>query len=297
MKTKRKIFIAFILNLIFSVFEVIGGIFTGSVAITSDAIHDFGDAISIGTSYFLEKTSCKKPNNKYTYGYLRFSVLGGFLTTAILLISSTITIYNAILRFTEPKPINYNAMIIFAVVGFLINLIATYFTHGGKSINQKAVNLHMLEDVLGWLIVLIGAIVIRFTNLYIIDPILSIIVSIFILINCYKNLKLILDIFLIKTPKNVDIDNLIDNIKKFEKVVDVHSLHILSVDGEINCLTLHLVVSELDSTIKTKVKEEIKKHQISHITIEMETDLEDCEEKSFSLKKQVHHCTHSHCHH
>ena len=104
MKTKRKIFIAFILNLIFSVFEVIGGIFTGSVAITSDAIHDFGDAISIGTSYFLEKTSYKKPNNKYTYGYIRFSVLGGFLITAILLISSTITIYNAILRFTEPKP-------------------------------------------------------------------------------------------------------------------------------------------------------------------------------------------------
>ena len=195
MKTKRNIFIAFILNLSFSIFELVGGFLTGSVSIFSDAIHDFGDATSIGASYFLEKLSNKKPNKKYTFGYARFSVLGGSITTFILLISSTIVIYNAVLRIINPIEINYNAMLIFAIIGLVVNLIATYFTHGGHSINQKAVNLHMLEDVLGWLVVLIGAIVIKFTAFYIIDPILSIIVALFVIFNSMKNLIQIMDIF------------------------------------------------------------------------------------------------------
>ena len=216
MKTKRNIFIAFILNLLFSIFELIGGFLTGSVAITSDAIHDFGDATSIGTSFFLEKLSDKKPNHKYTYGYARFSVLGGLITTLILLISSIIVIYNAILRIINPTIINHDGMLIFAIIGLIVNLIATYFTHGGHSINQKAVNLHMLEDVLGWLVVLIGAIVIKFTNFYIIDPILSIVVALFVIINSIKNLIQIMNIFLIKTPKNIDINEITEHILKVD---------------------------------------------------------------------------------
>ena len=204
MKTKRKIFIAFILNLLFSIFELFGGFITGSVAIASDAVHDFGDAISIGGAYFLEKISGKKPDKKYTYGYARFSVLGGLLTTFILFTSSGIVIYNAVLRIITPTTIDYNGMLIFAIIGLLVNLVATYFTHGGKSINQKAVNLHMLEDVLGWLVVLIGALVMKFTNFYIIDPILSIAVALFVVINCVKNVIQIANVFLIKTPKEID---------------------------------------------------------------------------------------------
>ena len=214
MKTKRNIFIAFILNSLFSIFELVGGVFTKSVAITSDAIHDFGDAISIGIAYMCEKLSDKKPNNKYTFGYARFSVLGGLITTVILLISSGIVIYNAILRIINPIKINYNGMLIFAIIGLIINLVATYYTHGGKSINQKAVNLHMIEDVLGWLVVLIGAIVIKITNLYIIDPIMSLMVALFIIVNSIKNLIKILDIFLVKTPKNIDVNHLSEQLKK-----------------------------------------------------------------------------------
>ena len=148
MKTKGKIFIAFILNFFFSIFEFIGGIITGSVAIASDAVHDFGDALSIGISYFLEKLSGKKPNEKYTYGYARFSVLGGLITTLILLVSSIIIIYNAILRIITPTVIDYDKMIIFAIVGLIVNLVATYFTHGGKSINQKAVLIFCLQNLI-----------------------------------------------------------------------------------------------------------------------------------------------------
>ena len=121
MKTKRNIFIAFILNLLFSIFEIFGGFITGSVAIASDAIHDFGDAATIGLAYFLEKISDKKPNTNYTYGYARFSVLGGLITTVILLISSGIVIYNAILRIILPISVDYNGMLIFATIGLTVN--------------------------------------------------------------------------------------------------------------------------------------------------------------------------------
>ena len=294
MTAKRNIFIAFILNLLFSIFELFGGIITGSVAITSDAIHDFGDATSIGTAYFLEKISHKKPNDKYTYGFLRFSVLGALITTLILLISSVIVVYNAIFRIINPIEIDYNGMLIFAIVGLIVNLIATYFTHGGKSINQKAVNLHMLEDVLGWLIVLIGAIIIRFTNLYIIDPILSILLAIFIMVNSIKNLIQIMQIFLIKTPKNININELIKHVKSIDGVIDAHHIHVWTIDGETNLATLHLVVKEYDSTIKEKVKEELNEHGISHTTIEMETEKENCKEKTCDIKQREDH---SHCHH
>lgn len=293
MKTKRNIFIAFILNLAFSIFELIGGFITGSFAITSDALHDFGDAIGIGSSFFLENTSTKKPNEKYTYGYARFSVLGGVITTFILLIGSVVVIYNAVLRIINPVTIQYNKMIIFAVVGLLVNALATYFTHGGNSINQKAVNLHMLEDVLGWLIVLIGAVIMRFTNFYILDPILSIIVALFIIVNCLKNSKSILEIFLIKTPKNIAIKELIAHLTSIEGIIEVHHLHVWSLDGETNCATLHVVVNEYKEEIKNTVKEELAEHGITHSTIEIETKLEDCKEKSCEIKK----ATNTHCHH
>ena len=164
MKSDKKILVAFILNLLFSIFEFIGGTISNSVAIISDSIHDLGDSLSIGISYFLEKKSNKKPDHKFTYGYKRYSVIGSVITTLILLVGSVLVIYNAIIRIIDPKDINYNGMIIFAAIGVVINFLAAYFTKDGHSLNQKAVNLHMLEDVLGWAIVLFGAIVMRFTN-------------------------------------------------------------------------------------------------------------------------------------
>ena len=158
MKTDKNIFIAFILNLSFSIFELLGGLYTGSIAILTDSIHDFGDAISIGVSYFLEKKSKKKPNNKYTYGYLRYSVFGSIITTTILFVGSALVIFESIKRILNPVEINYTGMLILAIIGVIVNIIATYTTREGDSLNQKAVNLHMLEDVLGWVVVLIGSI-------------------------------------------------------------------------------------------------------------------------------------------
>ena len=195
-----RILTAFLLNLCFSVFELIGGIFTGSVAILSDALHDLGDAAGIGCSFFLEKKSRKAPDATHTYGYARYSVLGGLITTVILLAGSCLVICNAVLRLLNPSPIDYNGMLIFAVVGVAVNLAAAIFTRHGESLNQKAVNLHMLEDVLGWIVVLIGALVMRFTDWVFIDPLMSIAVAIFILVHAVGTLREILNLFLEKTP-------------------------------------------------------------------------------------------------
>ena len=296
MKTEKNILIAFILNLSFSIFEIIGGFFTGSVAIISDAIHDMGDAASIGISYFLEKKSKKQPDETYTYGYVRFSVIGSVITTLILLFGSVMVIYNAVMRIFNPVEINYNGMIIFAVVGALVNFVAAYFTKDGDSLNQKAVNLHMLEDVLGWIVVLIGAIIMRFTDVSIIDPVMSIAVAVFILVNAVKNLKEVLDLFLEKIPHNISIEEIKEHITEIDGVQSVHHVHIWSMDGNLNFATMHIVANENSHTIKDKIREELKEHGIGHATLEIESPTDHCHEEHCHIEFNNSH-SHSHHHH
>ncbi len=294
MKTERNILITFILNLAFSVFEFIGGIVTGSVAIVSDAIHDVCDAASIGFSYFFEKKSKKQPDEVYTYGYARYSVIGGFVTTLILVISSVIIIFNSINRIINPTEINYNGMIIFAVVGVCVNFCAALFTRGKGSLNQKAVNLHMIEDVLGWIVVLIGAVVMKFTDLVVIDAIMSAGVSVFILINAIRHLKKIFVLFLDKIPENVDVEKVKKCLYEIDGVIDVHHLHIRSVDGMSISASLHVVTDEESCVIKEKIREVLREKEIEHVTIEIETSSEHCDEKNCQL---VYNSNSDHCHH
>lgn len=298
MKTEKNILIAFLLNMFFSIFELLGGIYTNSVAIISDAIHDFGDAISIGVSYGLEKKSKKKPDEKYTYGYSRYSVLGATITNTILIVGSILVIFNAIKKIINPVEINYDGMIIFAIVGVIVNFFAAYVTRHGDSLNQKAVNLHMLEDVLGWVVVLIGAIIIKFTNITVIDPIMSIGVALFILNHAINGFKEIIDIFLEKTPDDIKIDELKEHLLNINGVKDIHHIHIWSIDGHNNFATMH-VVTELDNTkiLKHEIKEELKEHGISHITIEIEEPGEECEEIECVINNECEHKHHHHHHH
>ena len=295
MKTERNILIAFILNLAFSIFEFVGGFFTGSVAIVSDAVHDIGDATSIGISYFLEKKSKKKPDEHYTYGYARYSVIGSVVTTLILLVGSVLVVYNAILRIIDPTPINYNGMIIFAIVGAAVNFLAALFTREGDSLNQKAVNLHMLEDVLGWIVVLVGAIIMRFTDFALIDPLMSIGVAIFIFVNAFRNLKEAIDLFLEKTPHGIEIDEIREHLCHIDGVNDVHHIHVWSMDGQSNYATLHVVAEGDSHKIKEAVREELAEHGIAHATLELEAPGEHCHEKDCNPK--THEGGHGHHHH
>lgn len=297
MKTEKNILIAFILNLAFSIFEFIGGTITGSVAIISDAIHDIGDAASIGVAYFLEKKSKKKPDGIYTFGYTRYSVIGSVLITLILFMGSAAVIFNSIERIFNPVEINYNGMILFALIGTAVNLCAAWFTKDGHSMNQKAVNLHMLEDVLGWIVVLLGAIIMRFTDISVIDPAMSIGVALFILINAVKNLKEALDLFLEKIPHGIDIDEIKNHILGIDGVLDVHHIHIWSTDGNTNFATMHIVTRDDSHKIKEEVKDELKEHGISHSTLELEHPNENCHSKHCHIEETPHAHHHHHHHH
>ncbi len=293
MKTEKNILIAFILNLGFSIFEFVGGILTGSIAIISDAIHDMGDALSIGIAFFLEKKSKKQPDDTYTYGYGRYSILGGLITTLILFIGSVIVIYNSIVGILNPRPINYNGMILFAIIGVTVNFCAAFFTREGDSLNQKAVNLHMLEDVFGWAIVLVGAIVMRFTNFALIDPIMSIGVALFILMHSIRNLKEVLDLFLEKTPRDIEIDEIKAHVSDIDGVMDVHHVHVWSLDGHHHYATMHVVTESNTHEIKEKIRVELEEHGIGHVTLELESEGEHCHEKECRTE-HVAMCGHHH---
>ncbi len=293
MKTERNILIAFLLNISFSVIEFLGGIFTNSVAILSDSVHDLGDALSIGISYFLEKKSKQKPDNTYTYGYIRYSVLGSVITTIILSVGSILVIVNAIKRMFYPMEVNYDGMIIFAIIGVILNFIAAYTTREGDSLNQKSVNLHMLEDVLGWIVVLIGAVVMRLTDIRILDSIMSIGVAIFILLNAINNLKVILDIFLEKTPRDINIDELKEHLIKINGIDDVHHIHVWSIDGFNNYATMHIVTKSKNiKQIKQKIREELEEYNICHSILELEDEVCNNTECNVEFKNTLHHHHH-----
>ena len=298
-KTQKNILAAFILNFSFAVLEYFGGIFTGSVAIISDSLHDLCDALSIGIAYFLEKKSKREADENYTYGYLRYSVLGGLITLILLICGSCFVIYSSVKRIINPVQINYNGMIIFAVFGCLVNLLAALFTRDGNSINQKAVNLHMLEDVLGWAVVLIGAIIMRFTDITLIDPIMSIAVSAFILFGSVKELKKIMDLFLLKAPDGVSVAQIKEHILEKDSVLDVHHIHLWSIEGNQKLITMHITTANPTPELKKNIKSELCEHGIMHSTIEFELEEEECEDKKCSLNSLQdgsESCAHHHHH-
>ena len=297
MKSEKNILIAFILNLVFSVFEFVGGIFTGSIAIISDSVHDIGDATSIGISYFLEKKSKKQPDGKYTYGYMRYSVMGSVITTLILLVGSVAVVCGAVERIVNPAPINYDGMIIFAIVGVAVNFLAALVTRDGHSLNQKAVNLHMLEDVLGWIVVLVGAIVMRFTDFYLIDPIMSIGVATFIFINAVRTLLEILKVLLVKTPEGVDVDEINARVCAVDGVESAHHIHVWTMDGEHNYATMHVVTDADAAAVKAAVKHELHELGIFHATLEIEAVGEHCSEHDCHVEFEEGHGHHHHHHH
>ncbi len=291
MSSERNILIAFLLNISFSVFELGGGLLTNSIAIISDAVHDCGDAISIGLSYLLEKKSKRKPDNTYTFGYQRYSILGAFMTTSILMIGSILVILGAINRLFHLEAIDYNGMILFAVLGVIINFVATIFTRDGDSLNQKAVNLHMLEDVLGWIVVLVGSLVIKYTGFTIIDTLMSIGVALFIFVHAVHEFKEIIDLFLEKRPENADIDLIKHDILEIPTVIDVHHVHVWSIDGVNNSATMHVICnSKSAKKVKDAIRMTLKKYDIDHVTIEVEEEDEMCNSQICIVKEvDAHH--------
>ncbi|MEC8339824.1 MAG: cation diffusion facilitator family transporter [Nanoarchaeota archaeon] len=279
----KNIKIAFFLNFFFTIIEFIGGYLTNSVAIMSDALHDLGDTFSLGLAWFLEKFSSKKRTNKFSYGYKRFSLLGAFINAVILLLGSLFILSEAIPRIINPEASNAQGMLILAIFGIIVNGYAVYKTSKGKTMNEKVISWHLLEDVLGWVAVFIVSIVMIFTNLIILDPILSILITLYILWGVLKNLKSTALLFLQATPTDLNANIIDTQLKKNPLIQDIHDTHIWSLDGEEHILSSHIVIKE-NSTKEDikKIKIEIKKNLISqginHSTLEIEFEDEICDD-------------------
>jgi cobalt-zinc-cadmium efflux system protein len=278
--------IAFFLNLAFTIIEIIGGFWTNSMAILSDALHDLGDSLSLGVSWYLQNYSKKGPDYKFSFGYSRFSLLGALINSIVLLGGSVLILSRAIPRIFNPEPVNAKGMIAFAVLGIFINGAAVLRLRKGKSLNEKVVTWHLLEDVLGWVVVLIGSIILNFKDLPIIDPLLSIGITIYILYNVVKNLKKVMNVFLQGVPEDISIEEIEKLVEEKTEALSVHHTHIWTIEGERNMLSTHVKIPDNYNSqdiinLKKNIRKLLKEKNIEHVTIEMEYETEECEGKMF----------------
>ena len=276
---------AFFLNVVFTIIELIGGWLTNSTAIMSDAVHDLGDSLSIGTSWGLNKLSDKDANRTFSYGYKRFSLLGALINGVVLTIGSVWILFEAIPRLAEPEMPQVEGMLLLSIFGMAVNGFAAYKLSEGNSLNERVLNWHLLEDVLGWVAVFIVSIVLIFKPWPILDPILSIGFTLFILFNVFRNLKETLMLFLQATPDQEQLANIRDDLLSNENVSDLHHFHIWSLDGERNVMTVHLVLvgdvsTEHIQTLKNDVQNSLKKYNFEHTTVEFEFADEQCRDEA-----------------
>jgi len=296
--------LAFFLNLGFSVLELIGGLWTNSMAILSDSVHDLGDSVSIGISWFMDRKARKKPTREFTYGYARFSLLGALISSLILLVGSTVVIIEAIQRLLSPEPIDAVSMIYFAVAGILVNGWAAWSASRGKSLNEKAVSLHLFEDVFGWIAVLLGAVAMTIWDIPRLDSILSIGFTLFILYEVFKNLKSIIEVFLEKAPGELEFGKIREELMATEGVLGIHHVHVWSLEGNIHLATLHVIIEKGSGegrylAIQREIHRKLKAAGLEHSTIEIEFEIEGCHPSDFETEgyrpdSEEQHSSHSH---
>ena len=273
--------VAFFLNLGFTLIEIVGGILTNSVAIISDAIHDLGDSLSLGLSWYFQSLSKKKSDAKFSFGYQRFSLLGAVVNSMVLVIGGILVLQEAIPRLWEPTQPDAEGMIYLAILGILVNGAAVLRLRKGSSINEEVVSLHLLEDVLGWIAVLIAAIVMQFINAPILDPLLSILITAWVLWNVYRNLRKSFEIMLQAVPRDKDITELKEQIQEIPEISNVHDIHLWTLDGEKDIFTVHVKVEKVDdfnkqATVKVAIRQILAEKHIEHVTIEVESVEENC---------------------
>ena len=280
-KNTENIQLAFFLNLGFAIVEFLGGIWTNSIALIAGALHDFGDVISLAISWQLERISQREKNSKYSYGFQRFSLLGAVFSAGVLLIGSGIVLFEAIPRLISPVLSNAKGMVLFAILGIVVNGAAALRLWNGKNMNARMIKWHLLDDVLSWAAILVMSLVLLFAKIPILDPILSLLITAFVLFNVIKNLRKTLSLFLQAVPDKVGILEIEGEIKQDQMVKDIHHTHIWSLDGEKNVLTTHIVLAacasrEDISRIKCIIHDMIPKYDLAHTTIEFEYLEEDC---------------------
>ena len=277
MSSKTSIWLAFFLNLSYAIVEFIAGGIFGSNAVLADSVHDLGDAIAIGISAFLETISNREEDNRYTLGYKRFSLLGALVTSIILMIGSLLVILENVTKILNPQPVNDEGILWLGIIAITINVLASLVVGKGKTKNESILSLHFLEDTLGWLAVILMAIVLRFTNWYILDPLLSLVISFFILSKALPRFWSTLKIFLDAVPEGVETGDLEKDLEDLNNVKSVNQISIWSMDGLENNAIIHLCLEDWEKMTETKnqVRQLLEERGIQNITIEVDTSQSD----------------------
>jgi cobalt-zinc-cadmium efflux system protein len=287
-RREERVRLAAFLNIAFTVIEVMGGLWTNSLAILSDALHDLGDSIALFISWLFERGAKKSPNAKYTFGYQRLSLFSAIFSASVLVAGSIIIFYQAIPRLLSPETVNALGMVGLALIGVAFNALGFFLLKRGESLNEKVLSWHLLEDVLGWIVILVGGLVMYFWDFYLIDPIMTVALTAFIFYNVAKNLREGIRILLQGVPKHINLDEVKRDIGTVRGVLGMHDIHIWSLEGETDVFTAHVVLD--DATLekrpeetKQAIREILLKHHLEHSTIEFENQLQCtgnvCEEK------------------
>jgi cobalt-zinc-cadmium efflux system protein len=273
---------AFFLNVIFALIELIGGVMTNSMAVLSDAFHDLGDAMAIAVAWYLERKSMRGASDQFSYGYRRLSVASALVTGIILLLGSVFVLVKAVPRLIAPETPHLQGMLGLAVLGLSVNGFAAWRVSKGSSLSERMILWHLLEDVMGWMVILIGAIVMMIYPIPILDPIMAIVVALWVLWNVFGNLKETMRVFLQGVPGDVDLARMEARLKSLEHVDSLHHMHLWTMDGESHILTAHILVkpqtaiSDLQS-LKAKVKQLLHdEFHIEEATLEIEWPSEIC---------------------
>lgn len=278
---QNNIKLAFFLNLGFTVLEFFGGLYVNSIAIISDALHDLGDSLSLGLSWYLDQKSKKKATNTFTFGYKRFSLLGALINSLVLIIGSVFILREGVSRLFNPEFSDAKGMMIFAIIGVIVNGYAAFKLSHGKTLNEKVISWHLIEDVLGWATVLLASIVMIFWETPYLDPALSLIITLYILWNVLKRLKQTLMIFLQASPQEIDEQEIKEKLMALPHVDSIHHVHIWSLDGEKHVFTAHIKLKEVEGVedvmkLKKELRILLKNYPFSHHTIEVELPDEIC---------------------
>ena len=275
MSSKFAVWLAFLLNFSFAIIEFIfGGLFASS-AILADAVHDLGDALAIGISAFLESISNREEDSRYTLGYKRFSLLGAILTAVILITGSTLVILENISKFIEPQVVDHEGMLWLGVIAIAINLMASLIVRKGQTKNESILSLHFLEDTLGWLAVIVVAIILRYTDWYFLDPLLSLVISFFILSKALPRFWSTLKIFLDAVPEGVDIEQVTSDLEQLDHVASVNQLNLWTMDGLEKNAIVHVCLEHVKhmEVCKESIRDLLKDCGFQNVTIEVDKDL------------------------
>ena len=299
MKTKHTVWLAFFLNLSYAIVEFIAGGIFGSSAVLADSIHDLGDAIAIGISAFLETISNREEDSHYTLGYKRFSLLGALVTAVILMTGSVLVILGNITKLFHPQPVNDEGILWLGIIAVSINVLASLVVRKGKTKNESILSLHFLEDTLGWVAVILMAIVLRFTDWYILDPLLSLVISIFILSKAIPRFWSTLKIFLDAVPEGVDIKQVKSDLEQLDHVTSINQLKLWTMDGLEKNAIVHVCLKEIEQMelCKESIRSKLKDCGFQNITIEIDADLASHQTHKRNMEELEAVQNHGHEHH